>query len=84
LQELLGMLAAAAWSIVVDDAGRIVAAPAAIVTGHDPKIAGLGSAASRVEHRHGRLVHEELAGTFEVKGESIDDRLEVKGGLADP
>jgi len=34
--------------------------------------------------RASRPWREELAGTFEVLGESIDDRLEVKGGLADP
>ena len=78
------MLPAATGRIEVDHAGRVRAAPVAVVAGQRPQPAGLGPAPAGVENRHPSLVHEQLPGPRQVPGQPLDHRLEVERRLADP
>lgn len=84
LQDLLGMGASTAWAIGEDHAGRVIAAPSTIIPGKRPEVAGLGSAASGVEDRRRRLVHEEPGRSLQVLGQPVDHRAEVERGCPGP
>ena len=78
------MLPAAARRIEVHHAGRVGAAPVAVVARQRPQPPGLGPAPAGVENRGPGLVHEQLAGLPEAFGQPVDHRPEVERGLADP
>ena len=56
------MLAASARRIGIDDGRRIGSAPGPVVARHRPEVAGLGLAASGIEHRHRRLIDSQFGG----------------------
>ena len=56
-EEFLGIGPASPRRIEVDDAGRIVATPSAIIAGQCPEVAGFRAALAGVEHRRSRLVY---------------------------
>jgi hypothetical protein len=56
VEECLGMFPAAPWSIEVNNARRVRAAPTAVIPGQSPEIASLGFALAWVQHRRRGLV----------------------------
>src|SRR5579862_1014941 len=53
------------WRVDIGHAGRIAAAPRSVVPDISKELAGLGSAATRVEHRRGGFVGEQLRRGFQ-------------------
>lgn len=68
----------------IGHAGRIVAAPGAIITGVRPELAGLGAPSSRIEHRRRRLIGEQLGRALEHREQALVNRSQQPGGAADP
>ena len=61
-----GALGLAVGRIDIDDARRIGSAPGSLIAGIGPELPGFRSAASRIQHRGGRLVGEEFARGLEA------------------
>ena len=80
----LGMLAAAPRRVMIDHDRRIGAAMPAVVAQNGPEIARLRPAAAGVEHRGGRLVHEQTAGQLHQHAHALDERREVEGRRSHP
>ena len=83
-QEGFGILTRAARGVEVDHAGRIVPAPWSVIAGQGPELSGLCPPAPRIQHRGGGFVHEQLAGSFQMLGQPVDDGPQMERGLADP
>jgi hypothetical protein len=83
-EHLFCMAAATPGRVAKHHARRIGAAQGAIVARQRPQVAGLGLAPSRIEHRGGGLVHEQLAGALEQRGHPIDDGRQMKSGASHP
>jgi len=62
----------------------IGAAPWPVVRGIGPELPGLGTAAAGIEHRHRRLIGEQLGPLPELNEETVVQRTQVPGGVADP
>ena len=84
VEEPLGVGAVPAGRVAEDHDGRRRAAMGAVVGGHGPEEALLRGPAPRIEHRQGRLVHEQARGARQMGVHPLDDRLEVEAGAADP
>ena len=84
LQDLFRVLPGTARGIGEDHAGRVIAAPSPVVPGQRPEIPGLCPAPARVQNRRCGLVHEQLARSFQVLGESVGYGTEVEGGCPHP
>jgi len=84
LQDLLRVHAGAARAVSKDHAGRVIAAPAPIISGQRPEEASLRPASAGLQNRRRRFVHEELARALQVLGEPVDHRGKVEGRRADP
>jgi hypothetical protein len=84
LEEPLGMDALAAGGVAEHDDGRAPAAMGAVVGRHRPEVALLRFPPSGVEHRQGRLVHEQPRRARQMGAHPVDDGLEVEAGAADP
>ena len=83
-QRPFGVRTGPAWGVGEHDAGRVAAAPRAVVPRHRPEIARLGLAAAGIEHRDRGLVHVELAGLLQELGHPVDDRAQMPGRDAHP
>lgn len=70
-EVLGGSLAFPVGRIDVGDCGWIGAAPRSVVAGVSPELAGLGPAASRLEHRRSGLVGEQPGAALQVGEEMI-------------
>ena len=80
-QRLLGL---AVGRVEIGDAGRIDAAPGAIIARIGEQLARLGAATPGIEHRRGRLVGKELVGRLQPLEQTLMDRAKQEGCLADP
>ena len=72
LQDLLRVHAGAARAVSEDHAGRVIAAPAPIISGQRPEEASLRPASPGLQNRRRRFVHEEFARALQVLGEPVD------------
>ena len=84
IEEAVGMLPPPAGRIEVHDAGRVGAAPVAVVARQRPQTAGLAPAPAGVQNRRAGLVHERLARLFLVFCQPVDHRPEMEGGVTGP
>src|SRR5690606_5842599 len=60
-QESFGILASATWSVEVDHAGRVLAAPWPVIAGQCPQISGFCCSTPRIQHRCGGFIHKQLS-----------------------
>ena len=58
--------------------------PGPLVARVDPESSGPGAPAPRIEHRHGRVVGEEMVGGKGVAAQPLVQRIEPPAGAADP
>ena len=79
-----GVLGAAALGIEEGDAGRVGAAPGAVVARERPEPASLRPAAAGIEHRGTRLVDEEPGRGLQGFDQPGVDRTELARRVADP
>ena len=70
--------------IDIGDAGRVGAAPRAIIARVGPELAGLGASAAGIEHRRRGLVGEQLGRTLQRRQQPLMNRPQQEGGAADP
>ena len=84
LPSIHGTLGLAIGAIEIDRSRRVWSAPGTIVTGIDPKPAGLGAAAAGIKHRDRGVVGKQLLRCEDVLSESHLQRLQPPAGAADP
>lgn len=70
--------------IDVGDAGRIEAAPGPVVGGISPELAGLGAPSTGIEHRHRRLVGEQLGSRAKHSEKALMQGAQMEGGMPNP
>ena len=70
--------------VKIDRSRRLRPAPGSLLAGVDPQPPRLGSPSAGIEHRHGRVVGEQMIRREHVPCETIVQRLEPPAGLADP
>ena len=78
------MLSPATGRIGEGNARGSSAAPWTIISRQSPEVSGFGLTGSGIEHRSSGLVHEELARTFQVGNQGIEDGTQFEGGPANP
>ncbi|MCW2128000.1 hypothetical protein M2226_006744 [Bradyrhizobium elkanii] len=66
--------------IDINDARRIGTAPWPVVRRIGPELTGLGTPTAGIEHRHRRLVGEQLWPLPELAEETVMQRTQVEGG----
>src|SRR5690606_36055020 len=84
LQYPFCMLSPATGRIGEGNARGSSAAPWTIISRQSPEVSGFGLTGSGIEHRSSGLVHEELARTFQVGNQGIEDGTQFEGGPANP
>ena len=70
--------------IDIGDAGRIEAAPGPVVGGIGPELAGFGAPSTGIEHRHRRLVGEQLGPRSKHREKALMQRAQMEGGTPNP
>jgi len=78
------MLSRAVRAVEVDRGGRRRAAAWTVIADVDPEPSGLGASEPRRQHRDRRVVAMDLLGGEDLAPDSLDDRLQQPGCLADP
>lgn len=77
-------LGLAVGCIDIGDAGRIEAAPGPVVGGIGPELAGPGAPSTGIEHRHRRLVGEQLGPRSKHREKALMQRAQMEGGMPNP
>ena len=77
-------LGLAVGRVDIGDAGRVGAAPRAIIAGIGPELAGLGASAAGIEHRRRGLVGEQFGRALQRREQALMHRPQQEGGTADP
>jgi hypothetical protein len=72
-------LGLAVGCVDVGDAGRVETAPGPIVGGIGPKLAGFDAAPAGIEHRHRRLVGEQLGPSPKLHEKALVQRAQMEG-----
>jgi hypothetical protein len=70
--------------IDIGDAGRIETAPRPVVGGIGPELAGLGAPSTGIEHRHRRLVGEQLGPRAKHREKALMQRTQMEGSMPNP
>jgi hypothetical protein len=70
--------------IQIDRGGWLRPAPCSLLAGVDPQPSRLGASSARIEHRHGRVIGEQLIRSEYVSCKAFVQRLEPPAGAADP
>jgi hypothetical protein len=70
--------------IHIDRGRRLRPAPRSLLAGIDRQPSCLGAPSAWIEHRHGRVIGEQMVGREHVPGKTLAQRLEPPAGPADP
>ena len=79
-----GTLSFAVRRIQVDRGLGLRPAPCSLLAGVDPKPSRLGAPSAWIEHRHGRVIGEQVIRSKQVSCKAFVQRLEPPAGAADP
>src|SRR5579859_2758245 len=77
-------LGSAVWSEEIDGGRRLRSAPAALLSSIDPEASCLRPPASGIEHRHRRVVGEQMIRGEHILAQAFVQRLEPPASAADP
>lgn len=70
--------------IDIGDPWRIEPTPGPVVGGIGPKLAGLGAPSTGIEHRHRRLIGEQLGPRAKHREKALMQRAQMEGGMPNP
>jgi len=77
-------LSSAVWREEINGGRRLRSAPAALLAGINPETSGLRPPTSGIEHRHRRVVGEQMVRSEHVLAQAFVQRLEPPAGTPDP